>query len=53
MGFKPSILLTSLLVVAIASPVRAQLKKVRFSVSAASIAEVPFRIAHVKKLLPR
>ena len=48
MGFKQSILLTSLLVVAIASPVRAQLKKVRFSVSAASIAEVPFRIAHVK-----
>jgi NitT/TauT family transport system substrate-binding protein len=31
-----------------AGPVFAQLKKVRFSVSAASIAEVPFRIAHVK-----
>jgi NitT/TauT family transport system substrate-binding protein len=31
-----------------ASPVSAQLKKARFSVSAASIAEVPFRIAHVK-----
>ena len=29
-------------------PVPAQLKKVRFSVSAASIAEVPFRIANVK-----
>jgi NitT/TauT family transport system substrate-binding protein len=31
-----------------AGPVFAQMKKVRFSVSAASIAEVPFRIAHVK-----
>ena len=34
--------------IAAASPVSAQLKKVRFSVSAASIAEVPFRIAHIK-----
>lgn len=34
--------------IAVASPLGAQLKKVRFSVSAASIAEVPFRIAHVK-----
>ena len=31
-----------------AAPVPAQLKKVRFSVSAASIAEVPFRIANIK-----
>jgi NitT/TauT family transport system substrate-binding protein len=30
------------------TPVMAQLKKVRFSVSAASIAEVPFRIANIK-----
>lgn len=40
--------LAFLLVVASASPGGTQLKKVRFSVSAASIAEVPFRIAHVK-----
>ena len=32
----------------VASSLPAQLKKVRFSVSAASIAEVPFRIANVK-----
>ena len=32
----------------IATPIQAQLKKVRFSVSAASIAEVPFRIANIK-----
>ena len=48
MGIKLTALLTSILLIAIASPVWAQLKKVRFSVSAASIAEVPFRIAHVK-----
>ena len=40
--------LASILFIAIASPVSAQLKKVRFSVSAASIAEVPFRIAQIK-----
>ncbi len=32
----------------LAAPLSAQLKKVRFSVSAVSIAEVPFRIAQVK-----
>ena len=32
----------------LASTLAAQPRKVRFSVSAASIAEVPFRIAHVK-----
>ena len=31
-----------------AAPSTAQLRKVRFSVSAASIAEVPFRIANIK-----
>ena len=30
------------------SPLSAQLKKVRFSVSAISIAEIPFKIAQVK-----
>jgi NitT/TauT family transport system substrate-binding protein len=48
MRFESILLLAVLLLVASASPVGAQLKKVRFSVSAASIAEVPFRIAHVK-----
>jgi NitT/TauT family transport system substrate-binding protein len=48
MRFKSVRFLALLLLVASASPVGAQLKKVRFSVSAASIAEVPFRIAHVK-----
>jgi ABC-type nitrate/sulfonate/bicarbonate transport system substrate-binding protein len=32
----------------VATPLQAQSKKVRFSVSAASIAEVPFRIANIK-----
>ena len=48
MGIKQTVLLAAILFITIASPVSAQLKKVRFSVSAASIAEVPFRIAHVK-----
>src|ERR671914_107388 len=48
MGIKQKVLLAAILFSTIASPVSAQLKKVRFSVSAASIAEVPFRIAHVK-----
>jgi ABC-type nitrate/sulfonate/bicarbonate transport system substrate-binding protein len=34
--------------IAVVSPLSAQLKKVRFSVSATSIAELPFRIAHLK-----
>ncbi|MEA2658746.1 MAG: NitT/TauT family transport system substrate-binding protein, partial [Candidatus Binatota bacterium] len=42
------LLLGSLLVLVVATPAAAQLKKVRFSVSAASIAEVPFRIANIK-----
>src|SRR5262245_12400337 len=48
MGFKFVLLLVSIIFVTLASPLSAQLKKVRFSVSAASIAEVPFRIAHIK-----
>src|SRR5688572_550161 len=48
MGFKLVVLVASILFVIAASPASSQLKKVRFSVSAASIAEVPFRIAHVK-----
>ena len=48
MRFKFVLCLASILFIAAASPVPAQLKKVRFSVSAASIAEVPFRIAHIK-----
>ena len=48
MGFKFVLFLASILFIATASPLSAQLKKVRFSVSAASIAEVPFRIAHIK-----
>lgn len=40
--------LGSLLALVVATPAPAQLKKVRFSVSAASIAEVPFRIANIK-----
>jgi NitT/TauT family transport system substrate-binding protein len=48
MGVKLRILSASILFMVAASPVSAQLKKARFSVSAASIAEVPFRIAHVK-----
>ena len=41
MRFKFVLCLASSLLIAAASPVSAQLKKVRFSVSAASIAEVP------------
>jgi ABC-type nitrate/sulfonate/bicarbonate transport system substrate-binding protein len=48
MAVKLRILSASILFMVAASPVSAQLKKARFSVSAASIAEVPFRIAHVK-----
>ena len=48
MGFKFVLFLASILFIAAASPLSAQLKKVRFSVSAASIAEVPFRIANIK-----
>jgi hypothetical protein len=40
--------LAVVLFVLFTSAVEAQLKKVRFSVSAAAIAEVPFRIAHLK-----
>jgi NitT/TauT family transport system substrate-binding protein len=42
------ILLLTLLLVVNATPLCAQLRKVRFSVSAASIAELPFRMAQVK-----
>jgi ABC-type nitrate/sulfonate/bicarbonate transport system substrate-binding protein len=48
MRFKWIFLLVVFSSIAAASTLGAQLKKVRFSVSAASIAEVPFRIAHVK-----
>ena len=46
MGF--NILFLTLLLLGSTSPLAAQLKKVRFSVSAASIAELPFRMAQVK-----
>jgi NitT/TauT family transport system substrate-binding protein len=39
---------TALFIFACTSPLFAQLKKVRFSVSAASIAELPFRMAQIK-----
>jgi NitT/TauT family transport system substrate-binding protein len=48
MRFKPILVLGFLLVMLTAASASAQLRKVRFSVSAASIAEVPFRIAQVK-----
>ena len=48
MRLKLILLLGSLMCVLAASPLSAQPRKVRFSVSAASIAEVPFRIAQVK-----
>jgi NitT/TauT family transport system substrate-binding protein len=41
-------LLLTLLLIGCTSPLAAQLKKVRFSVSAASIAELPFRMAQIK-----
>jgi ABC-type nitrate/sulfonate/bicarbonate transport system substrate-binding protein len=48
MRLKLTLYLASLLWIFAVSPLSAQLRKVRFSVSAASIAEVPFRIAQVK-----
>ena len=48
MRTKFTLLLGSLLALLVAAPGAAQLKKVRFSVSAASIAEVPFRTANIK-----
>lgn len=48
MRLKSSFLLLVIFSLTAATPVMAQLKKVRFSVSAASIAEVPFRIANIK-----
>jgi NitT/TauT family transport system substrate-binding protein len=48
MRSKTGTLLAVLVSLAAAAPLFAQAKKVRFSVSAASIAEVPFRIANVK-----
>jgi len=48
MRFKPIVLSAAVVSLAAAAPLSAQLKKVRFSVSAASIAEVPFRIAQVR-----
>jgi len=41
-------LLFTLLLISSTTPLFAQLKKVRFSVSAASIAELPFRMAQIK-----
>ncbi len=48
MRLNPLVLVAAFILVTGVLPSSAQLKKVRFSVSAASIAEVPFRIAHVK-----
>ena len=48
MRLKTVVLLAVIFSLTAAAPLFAQLKKVRFSVSAASIAEVPFRIANVK-----
>jgi len=48
MRFKTVVFLALIFSLAAAAPLFAQLKKVRFSVSAASIAEVPFRIANIK-----
>lgn len=48
MRLKSSFLLLVIFSLTAVTPVMAQLKKVRFSVSAASIAEVPFRIANIK-----
>ena len=48
MRFTPIALLAALFLLTAAAPLAAQLKKVRFSVSAASIAEVPFRIGNIK-----
>ena len=48
MRFNRVVFFAAVFFLASISPLRAQLKKVRFSVSAASIAEVPFRIANLK-----
>jgi len=48
MRFKAIVLFAAIVSVTAVSPLSAQLRKVRFSVSAASIAEVPFRIANIK-----
>ena len=48
MRFNPVVLFAVFFSVTAVSPLSAQLRKVRFSVSAASIAEVPFRIANIK-----
>jgi NitT/TauT family transport system substrate-binding protein len=48
MRLKSLVFVAAIFFIAGASNSSAQLKKVRFSVSAASIAEVPFRIANVK-----
>ena len=48
MRFNRVVLFAAIFSVTAVSPLSAQLRKVRFSVSAASIAEVPFRIANIK-----
>jgi NitT/TauT family transport system substrate-binding protein len=48
MSFNPVVLFAAIFSVTAVSPLSAQLRKVRFSVSATSIAEVPFRIANIK-----
>ena len=48
MRLKSVVFFAALSFLAAVSPLSAQLKKVRFSVSAVSIAEVPFRIANIK-----
>jgi ABC-type nitrate/sulfonate/bicarbonate transport system substrate-binding protein len=48
MRLKSVVFFAALSFLAVVSPLSAQLKKVRFSVSAVSIAEVPFRIANIK-----
>ncbi|HEX5020553.1 MAG TPA: ABC transporter substrate-binding protein [Candidatus Binatia bacterium] len=48
MRFKAIVLFAAIVSVTAVSPLSAQLRTVRFSVSAASIAEVPFRIANIK-----
>jgi ABC-type nitrate/sulfonate/bicarbonate transport system substrate-binding protein len=48
MRFNAVVVVAAIFFLTSVSPISAQLKKVRFSVSAASIAEVPFRIANIK-----
>jgi len=48
MRFNRVVWLAAILSVTAVSSLSAQLRKMRFSVSAASIAEVPFRIANIK-----